>query len=92
MRDLQCKQPDWVLTKKDCDMIANALVKTYGLKDQALLRFYKYSKKHQSTTTKTEGVHSTVGEKISLNSWKANYDKTEIPTILQWHGAYDVAG
>ncbi len=44
MRDLQCKQPDWVLTKKDCDMIANALVETYGLKDPVLLRFHNYLK------------------------------------------------
>ena len=44
MHDLQCKQPDWVLTKKDCDMIANALVKTYGLKDPVILRFYNYLK------------------------------------------------
>ena len=44
MRDLQCKQPDWVLTKKDCDMIANALFETYGLKDPVLFRFYNYLK------------------------------------------------
>ena len=44
MRDLQCKQPDWVLTKKDCDMIADALVKTYGLRDPVLFRFYNYLK------------------------------------------------
>ena len=44
MQDLQCKQPDWVLTKKDCDMIANALCETYGLKDPVLRRFYIYLK------------------------------------------------
>lgn len=44
MHDLQCKQPDWVLTKKDCDMIAKALAETYGLKSQTLLRFYYYLK------------------------------------------------
>ena len=44
MHDLQCKQSDWVLTKKDCDMIANALAETYGLKDKVLLRFYNYLK------------------------------------------------
>lgn len=42
MHDLQCKQPDWVLTKKDCDIIANALCATYGLKDPVLRRFYNY--------------------------------------------------
>ena len=44
MHDLQCKQPDWILTKKDCDMIAKALTETYGLKDLVLLRFYNYLK------------------------------------------------
>ena len=44
VHDLQCKQPDWILTKKDCDMIANALVETYGLKDPVLRRFYYYLK------------------------------------------------
>ena len=44
MHDLQCKQPDWVLTKKDCDMIANALAETYGLKDSVLRRFHNYLK------------------------------------------------
>ena len=44
MHDLQCKQPDWILTKKDCDMIAKALAETYGLKDLVLLRFYNYLK------------------------------------------------
>ena len=44
MHDLQCRQPDWVLTKKDCDMIANALYKIYGLKDSTLRRFYNYLK------------------------------------------------
>ena len=44
MHDLQCKQLDWVLTKKDCDMIANALAETYGLKEPALMRFYNYLK------------------------------------------------
>lgn len=44
MHDLQCKQPDWVLTKKDCDMIANALYETYGLKEPVLMRFYNYLK------------------------------------------------
>ena len=29
LHDLQCKEPDWILTKKDCDMIADALLKTY---------------------------------------------------------------
>lgn len=45
IHDLQCKQSDWILTKKDCDMIANALAETYGLKDPILLRFYNYLKK-----------------------------------------------
>lgn len=44
MHDLQCKQPDWILTKKDCDMIAYALAETYGLKDPLLMRFYVYFK------------------------------------------------
>lgn len=44
MHDLQCKQPDWVLTKKDCDIIANALIETYGLKEPQLMRFYNYLK------------------------------------------------
>ena len=44
MHDLQCKQPDWILTKKDCDMIANALAETYGLKEPVLKRFYSYLK------------------------------------------------
>lgn len=44
MHDLQCKQPDWILTKKDCDMIANALAETYGLKDPVIRRFYVYLK------------------------------------------------
>jgi len=44
IHDLQSKQPDWVLTKKDCDMIAKALVETYGLKDPVLRRFYYYLK------------------------------------------------
>lgn len=45
MHDLQCKQPDWVLTKKDCDMIANAIAETYGLKEPVLRNFYNYLKK-----------------------------------------------
>lgn len=44
MHDLQCRQPDWILTKKDCDMIANTLYKTYSLKDSVLRRFYNYLK------------------------------------------------
>lgn len=44
MHDLQCKQPDWILTKKDCDMIANALLETYGFSDPVLSRFCKYLK------------------------------------------------
>lgn len=44
MRDLQCKQPDWILTKKDCDMIAYALAETYGLHKPVILRFYNYLK------------------------------------------------
>ena len=44
MHDLQCRQPDWILTKKDCDMIANALAETYGLKKPLLMRFYNYLK------------------------------------------------
>lgn len=44
MCDLQCKQPDWILTKKDCDMIAKAIAETYGLKDRKLSRFYFYLK------------------------------------------------
>lgn len=44
MHDLQCKQPDWILTKKDCDMIANALAEKYGLKDPVIRRFYVYLK------------------------------------------------
>lgn len=44
IRDLQCKQLDWILTKKDCDMISKAIAETYGLKDRQLLRFYYYLK------------------------------------------------
>jgi len=44
MHDLQYKQPDLILTKKDCDMIANALAETYGLKEPVLIRFYNYLK------------------------------------------------
>ena len=44
MHDLQCKQPDWVLTKKDCDRIAHALAVVYGLQDPVLLRFFNYLK------------------------------------------------
>jgi len=44
LHDLQCRYPDWILTKKDCDRIANALAETYGLKDPVLLRFYNYLK------------------------------------------------
>lgn len=33
LSDLQCRLSDVVLTKKDCDMIANALAKTYEFKD-----------------------------------------------------------
>lgn len=44
MHDLQCKQPDWILTKKDCDMIANALCETYGFSDPVLRRFCQYLK------------------------------------------------
>ena len=44
MHDLQGKQPDWVLTKKDCDMIAHALAETYGLKEPVLMRFHNYLK------------------------------------------------
>lgn len=44
MYDLQCKQPVWVLTKKECDMIAHALVETYGFKEPLMTRFYHYLK------------------------------------------------
>ena len=44
MHDLQCKQPDWVLTKKDCNMLADAIAEKYGLKDPVLLSFYNYLK------------------------------------------------
>jgi len=30
MHDLQSRQNDVILTKKDCDMIASALLKTHG--------------------------------------------------------------
>ena len=61
MRDLQCKQPDWVLTKKDCDMIAKALLETYGMKDRKLLQFYIYLKDlGRITQTKAElNAHRT---------------------------------
>ena len=29
IKDLQCKEPTIILTKKDCDMIADALLNTY---------------------------------------------------------------
>jgi hypothetical protein len=44
MHGLQRKQPDWVLTKKDCDMIARALYETYGLKEPLIACFYNYLK------------------------------------------------
>lgn len=30
IKDLQCKKDDVILTKKDCDMIANALFEKYS--------------------------------------------------------------
>lgn len=33
LSDLQCRLSDVILTKKDCDMIANALAKTYEFED-----------------------------------------------------------
>ena len=33
MHDLQSRQCDVILTKKDCDMIASALLKTYGFSE-----------------------------------------------------------
>ena len=29
LTDLQCKQPTYIITKKDCDLICNALLNTY---------------------------------------------------------------
>lgn len=39
--DMQCKQPDFVLTKRDCDMIANALVDKYGYKARQIHYHFK---------------------------------------------------
>ena len=33
LHDLQCKQPDYIFTKKDCDLISDALLKTYKFED-----------------------------------------------------------
>ena len=33
LHDLQCRMHDVILTKKDCDMIAKALEKTYDFKE-----------------------------------------------------------
>lgn len=40
VHDLQSREPDIILTKKDCDMIANALCKTYDLKKISQMYFY----------------------------------------------------
>lgn len=39
--DMQCKQPDFVLTKRDCDMIASALVDKYGYKARQMHYHFK---------------------------------------------------
>lgn len=39
LRDLQCRLPDFILTKKDCDMIAKALENTYQFRDIKELYF-----------------------------------------------------
>lgn len=40
VHDLQSREPDIILTKKDCDMIANALCKTYDFKEISQMYFY----------------------------------------------------
>ena len=43
MHDLQSRQCDVILTKKDCDMIADALLKTYGYSEvMQLYRWFKH--------------------------------------------------
>lgn len=43
IHDLQCKECDVILTKKDCDMIADALLKTYDF--QKISQMYLYFKR-----------------------------------------------
>lgn len=40
VHDLQCKKHDIILTKKDCDLIANALYQTYYFSDIKDIYFY----------------------------------------------------
>lgn len=40
LHDLQSREADYILTKKDCDMIARALRTTYKLED--IGRLYSY--------------------------------------------------
>ena len=40
LHDLQSREPDWILTKKDCDMIADALYKTYEFPKISRLYFH----------------------------------------------------
>lgn len=43
IHDLQCKECDVILTKKDCDMIADALLKTYDF--PKISKMYLYFKR-----------------------------------------------
>lgn len=40
LHDMQCRLPDIVLTKKDCDMIAKALENTYPFDEIKDLYYY----------------------------------------------------
>lgn len=40
IHDLQNRKSDIILTKKDCDMIANALCQTYDIKEIESLYYY----------------------------------------------------
>ncbi len=40
IKDLQCREPNVILTKKDCDMIADALLKTYEFPKISRLYFH----------------------------------------------------
>lgn len=40
IHDLQSKQSDIILTKKDCDMICNALANTYSFSEMSDLYFW----------------------------------------------------
>ena len=40
LHDLQSREADYILTKKDCDMIAQALIMTYRFEDISRLYLY----------------------------------------------------